>query len=86
MFENLLTERSDAIDNAAYQLILALTGNSEDDMPWNMEYIGPVVDAAVKALNDEYVSTCRPCYINNDDETPCYQMSECDNPDCPMRN
>lgn len=51
-FEDYLCNRNDAIDNAAYQLICAMTAQDhnepkEDDpaVPdWNMEIIGELVD------------------------------------------
>ena len=60
-FEDYLCNRNDAIDNAAYQLICAMTAQDhnepkEDDpaVPdWNMEIIGELVDAAEEIIQEK---------------------------------
>ena len=63
-FEDYLCNRNDAIDNAAYQLICAMTAQDhnepkEDDpaVPdWNMEIIGELVDAAEEIIQEKGVT------------------------------
>lgn len=89
-FEDYLCNRNDAIDNAAYQLICAMTAQDhnepkEDDpaVPdWNMEIIGEVVDAVKEIIIEKVGYTCHPFYC---DEVPCYLTDECDNKHCPLR-
>ena len=53
-------EKCDAIDNAAYALILALTGKDEDSFEWDMQYIGEVADAAEGVLKDMGLNAEKP--------------------------
>lgn len=81
-FEDYLCNRNDAIDNAAYQLICAMTAQDhnepkEDDpaVPdWNMEIIGELVDAAEEIIQEKAGHTCHPFYC---DSIPCYQTGDC---------
>ena len=86
-FEDYLCNRNDAIDNAAYQLICAMTAQDhnepkEDDpaVPdWNMEIIGELVDAAEEIIQEKAGHTCHPFYC---DRIPCYQTGDCKNQYC----
>lgn len=72
-FEDYLCNRNDAIDNAAYQLICAMTAQDhnepkEDDpaVPdWNMEIIGELVDAAEEIIQEKAGHTCHPFYCDS---------------------
>lgn len=83
MFENLLCERGDIIDNAVYKMLLEITGKPESELPWDMAMIGPIADAAQSTLASHGVHICRPYYA--DDEIPCYKVHNCECPACPMR-
>ena len=86
-FEDYLCNRNDAIDNAAYLLICAMTAQDhnepkEDDpaVPdWNMEIIGELVDAAEEIIQEKAGHTCHPFYC---DSIPCYQTGDCKNQYC----
>lgn len=89
-FERLLCEQGDAIDNAVYQMILALLGETEETLPWNMELIGGVADAAEAALKSLGRPICRPFTSSDpekddDEEIPCFMTDECSCPSCPMK-
>ena len=73
-FEDYLCNRNDAIDNAAYQLICAMTAQD-----WNMEIIGELVDAAEEIIQEKAGHTCHPFYS---DSIPCYQTGDCKNQYC----
>ena len=74
-FEDYLCNRNDAIDNAAYQLICAMTAQDhnepkEDDpaVPdWNMEIIGELVDAAEEIIQEKAGHTCHPFYSDSEE-------------------
>lgn len=51
IFEDYLIQRNERIDNAAFDLAKALTGN--EDLELDMYYIGEIVDAAKAALDKE---------------------------------
>lgn len=82
-FENLLTKRSDTIDNAIYNMLLEILGENEESMPWDMEIIGNVADAVEVALPDFGKHLCRP-YIG-EGESPCFKLHECKCATCPMK-
>lgn len=89
-FDDLLCEKGDVIDNAAYALAAALVGvddptgpDAEQTIPWDMAYIGEIVDAAEEILKRHGYETCHP--FNTGDETPCYQTDECSTKNCPMK-
>lgn len=83
-FESLITERSDAIDNAVYELILLMANQTEDELDWDIEQIGEVADAVEETMKSLGILSCRP-YVACDDRTPCYKMDECKCERCPMR-
>lgn len=60
-------ERLDDIDNAVYQCILTLLGKSEEEFPWNMEYIGHVTDDIVDYLVSRGHTIYRPAVVTEDD-------------------
>ena len=65
-FEDYLCNRNDAIDNAAYQLICAMTAQDHNELKeddpavpdWNMEIIGELVDAAEEIIQEKAGHTC----------------------------
>ena len=89
-FEEYLCDRNDAIDNAAYQLIIALTANNPEGTmeanptvpEWDMSLIGRVVDSAQEIIQEQIGYHCHPFYCN---EIPCYLTDECQNTHCAMR-
>lgn len=62
-------EQLDCIDNAAYQLILALLGKTEDEFDWDMHYIGEVVEEACSVLGGFGFEIKRPVCITEADGT-----------------
>ena len=48
-FTNAQTERLDEIDNTVYQALLVLLEKTEEELPWDMSLIGPVVEAIADA-------------------------------------
>lgn len=82
MFNNLLCERGDIIDNAVYNMLLEVTGKPESDLPWDMAVIGPVADVVESTLASHGIHICRPYYA--DDEIPCYKVADCECTACPM--
>ena len=51
-------DQIDRVDNAAHQLICALC--KEEDLPWNIEYIGEIADMAKTILKGKGISTFYP--------------------------
>ena len=84
MFNNLLCERGDIIDNAIYNMILEITGKTDIGLPWDMSIISPIADAAQSTLASHGIHICRP-YYEGDDEIPCYKVADCECAACPMR-
>lgn len=95
MFEDYLCRKGDCIDNAAYQLIVALlrtddTTNDEDVFGWSMETIAEITDAAEAILCEKGLKVCRPAYVadkeDGDCETPCC-FGECPyaHLNCPLK-
>lgn len=79
IFESLLCDRNDEIDNATYALInLIVTNNHEadDGIEWDMQLIGEVEDFIEDLLRKNGVEPCRP-YYEGEDEIPCYLGSDC---------
>ncbi len=84
-FEDFLCDKTDAIYNAAYELICAIAAVTPDqddsqNPEWNMEYIGEVVDDAESILCSFGIRHCYPFYTDN--ETPCYCGTDCQTEDC----
>lgn len=82
-FENYLIRKCDEIDNAAFDLINAMynKGDSEE-IEWDMEIIGEVVDVVEETLKSYCFGICRPFTSN---ETPCYKTDECGIRNCPFK-
>lgn len=60
-------ERLDEIDNAMYQFLLVLLEKDEDEFPWDMQYIGELVDAAEETMFRYGFDIHRPAVINDGD-------------------
>lgn len=90
-FENFLIAKNDLIDNAAFELITALISTSNDEeneeVEWNMEHIGEVVDMVKSYLEEQGFQVCHPYYEAdmNTDEKPCCECDSCFNKNCQMR-
>lgn len=80
--------KKDVINNAAYELIVALTAKSapprkfELSIPQrNDEMIANVVEGAINAVEAQIGYYCHPFY-QEADKLPCYLGDLCDNPHC----
>lgn len=80
--------RRDVINNAAYELIMALTSKSvpprrfEFSIPaWDETMIAGVVEGAIDAVDNAVGYYCSP-YYRQEDQLPCYLTNACDNPHC----
>lgn len=78
----------DVINNAAYELIVALTAKSapprkfELSIPhWDDRMIADVVSSAITAVDERIGYFCHPFYQELD-RLPCYLGDRCDNPHC----
>ena len=69
-FENFLTSRNNRIDNAAFELLNALSPVPQE---WNMEIIGDIVDTVEFTLIYHCVPICHPWC---EDGTECYKCSD----------
>ena len=69
-FDNFLVARNDRIDNAAFELLNAL---SPEPQEWNMEIIGKIVDAVEMALVLCDIPVCHPWREEN---TECYKCGD----------
>lgn len=87
-FENYLCEKTDLIFNAAHNLIAALlavtTEESEIQIEWNMENIGPIADIAEEILIANGLFCCFPYHDEN--EIRCFESDSCTNPNCPFHS
>ena len=68
-FSDAQVQRIDEIHNAVYDLCRVLTEN--DDLEWDMAYIGEIADIACGILVDQGHRIRYPARIW-DDEGPCY--------------
>lgn len=91
-FEEYLTEKGDLIDNAAYALALALVRKNlfdEDEalLPWDMNFIAEISEAAEDILRQKGFLPCHPYYESTEEgeETPCYYTDSCKDPCCPFK-
>ena len=90
-FENFLIAKNDLIDNAAFELIKALVSTSEneenEEIEWDMEHIGEVVDMVKSYLKERGFQVCHPYYEadGDTDEKPCCECDSCSNENCQMR-
>lgn len=78
----------DVINNAAYELIVALTAKSapprkfELSIPqWDDLMIANIVENAINAIDERIGYYCHPFY-HEVDKLPCYLGDRCDNPHC----
>ena len=79
-FETFLVEQNDVIDNAFHDALSALA-SSGDDLEWDMEKIGDLIDCAEAILKEHGVESCHP-YYESGEETPCYLGTDCTNKVC----
>lgn len=80
--------KKDVINNAAYDLVVALTAKSapprkfELSIPrWDDLMIADIVESAITAIDERIGYYCRPFY-QGDRKLPCYLGDSCDNPHC----
>lgn len=80
--------KKDVINNAAYELIVALTAKSapprkfEFSIPqWDDLMIANIVESAINAIDERIGYYCHPFY-QEADKRPCYLGDRCDNPHC----
>lgn len=80
--------KKDVINNAAYELIVALTAKSapprkfELSIPqWDDLMIANIVENAINAIDERIGYYCHPFY-HEVDKLPCYLGDRCDNPHC----
>lgn len=88
MFEELIAEKNNIIDNAVYQLILTITGKTEEELTRDPVVICEVTDAIEEVLYNKGIHICRPCHVipeDSDEERPCYEGTYCKYENCPMR-
>lgn len=83
-FERYLECKGDEIDNAAYNLAVALLRShpeqtNEDVLPWDMSVIAPIVEAAQKELERLGKQTCWPYF---EEARECYRIGSCKNKRC----
>lgn len=81
-FDEFLSTANDGIDNAAYALLTAMSGNEE--LEWDQYYLGQLKDAAESILRKmtRENQICYPFYGENDE--PCFIVDgECTNKNCP---
>lgn len=85
-FDQFLQARNAVISDAVKTLLRAIAPTSID---WNTpEYAEDITNIAYRVENhliDEVIGnhTCVPYY--DDNNTPCYMLYACANPDCPFR-
>lgn len=73
MSDRFLIEQSDSIDNAVFDAISSI---ADDEIKWDMELIGEVVDFIEMLLNERDIPACRPWYFDSEYEVPCYASEE----------
>ena len=86
-FEDFLTERNDAIDNASYALAVTLLRLNpsladEEILPWDMEIIGSINESVQRILEEHGHPVCWPYH---EDAIPCYQTTACEKTDCLLK-
>jgi len=87
-FDEYLNERNETIDNAAYNLICALTEMPNgEETPWSKKKISTVTFAVEQALEQMGMHICNPFYYSEDgtDENPCPIEGACNTPNCPFK-
>lgn len=80
--------KKDVINNAAYELIVALTSKSAPPRKFELsipqrddKMIANVVEGAINAVEAQIGYYCHPFY-QEVDKLPCYLGDLCDNPHC----
>ena len=78
-FEDFLAYKGDEIDNAAYELAVALLRTcpeqeAEDVLAWDISMLSPIIEAAQAVLQKTGKKTCWPYYVEN---TPCFKQGKC---------
>ena len=66
-FSDRQIEQLDDIDNSVYQTILIFLNKTEDEFPWDMQYIGQVADAIEETLLNLGQRVYRPAIITEKD-------------------
>ena len=84
-FEDYIAYKGDEIDNAAYNLAVALlrTDSEQSDsqiLEWDMSLIAPIIDAAKDVLQEHGKEVCWPYYEG--DEVPCTESASCERTGC----
>lgn len=87
-FEDYLAYKGDEIDNAAYNLAVALLRTDPDQsasqiLEWDMALIAPIIEAAKVVLQGHDKEVCWPYYEDN--EAPCTQTASCKRKGCYIR-
>ena len=84
--------KKDVINNAAYELIVALTAKSAPPRKFELsipqrddEMIANVVEGAINAVEARIGYYCHPFYQELD-RLPCYLGNRCDNPHCVFKD
>lgn len=84
-FEDYIAYKGDEIDNAAYNLAVALlrTDSEQSDsqiLEWDMSLIAPIIEAAKDFLQERGKEVCWPYY--EDDGVPCTESASCERTGC----
>ncbi len=82
-FDDFSVERNDMIDSAAFELLQSLAINEID---WDMEMIGDVVEFVKEYLEERQIPVCNPYYdVATDKDVPCYLNGDCCTAECPLK-
>lgn len=86
-FDSYQIAKNDEIDNAAYALAVALLRSAPDwdneaVMPWDIEIISKISEAAYMILCNEGYQPCHPYRI---DGIPCSQSESCKSIQCYLK-
>lgn len=84
-FEEYLTYKCDEIDNAAYNLAVALLSTNPKQsgsqiLEWDMALIAPIIEAAIDVLQEHGKEVCWPYYEDNG--VPCTKTTCCKTKEC----
>lgn len=87
-FEDFLVYKGDEIDNAAFNLAVALLRTDPEQstsqiLEWNMALIAPIIESAKTVLQKHGNDVCWPYY--EDEETPCIRAAGCKRKGCYFR-
>lgn len=88
VFEDYLAYKGDEIDNAAYNLAVALLRTDPEQsapqiLKWDMALIAPIIEAAKEVLQKCGKEVCWPYYEDN--EVPCIRAASCKKDGCYIR-